>query len=337
MSSRFAARVPAETCAGNFPSPVVRKLRRSVLAISPIEASFQKRRFQPGEPVKQRHFETIGRAFVAGYNAAIELDCIRELAMQLDAVESEFRGFAFEGAAMGLTLLDHIIPGKRQRFSQFLSGAGKPHMYMLHVGAGWALARLPWLRLRLSRSIAQYDCLLRWLVVDGFGFHEGYFYWSEAGEKHRVPKSISNYARRAFDQGLGRCVWFACCGDVSRVCDTVGQFDLARRPDLWSGIGLAAAYAGGHTQADLAALHAVAGEHLPAMAQGAAFAAKARLRAGNPASHTESACAAICGMSSRDAAALTDAALKDLSCDSSDPVFEIWRQRIQREFLTVRR
>ena len=43
---------------------------------------------------------------------------------------------------MALTLLDHIAPG-RGRFEAFLAGAGNPHFYMCHVGAGWAVARLP--------------------------------------------------------------------------------------------------------------------------------------------------------------------------------------------------
>jgi len=74
--------------------------------------------------------------------------------------------------------------------------------------------------------------------------------------------------------------------------------------------------------------------HLPAMAQGAAFAAKARSRAGNPAAHTERACLMFCGMPASEAAAVTDAALENLT---GDIPFRVWRERIQSAFSMARR
>jgi hypothetical protein len=50
---------------------------------------------------------------------------------------------------------------------------------MAHVGIGWAIARLPWLRRRIEQPLNRLDSLLRWLAVDGYGFHEGYFYWPD--------------------------------------------------------------------------------------------------------------------------------------------------------------
>lgn len=69
-----------------------------------------------------------------------------DLAVRLSSIEPEVRGFAFEGAAMGLALLDHLTPWRRDRFERFLSGPGDRHAYMVHVGAGWVFARLPWLQ-----------------------------------------------------------------------------------------------------------------------------------------------------------------------------------------------
>jgi hypothetical protein len=208
---------------------------------------------------------------------------------------------------------------------------------MIHVGAGWAYARLPWLRIRLNHTIGRLDPLLRWLAVDGFGFHEGYFAWARVGLRQQVPGGIKGYARRAFDHGLGRSLWFVNCADAHRVSQTIAQFDESRRADLWSGIGLACAYAGGYTEPDLSELYVATESYRTEMAQGAAFAAKARLRAGNLVLHTERACQVFCGIPAREAAEITDAALKNLPQDGPQPAFEIWRQRIQREFATVRR
>jgi hypothetical protein len=104
---------------------------------------------------------------------------------------------------------------------------------------------------------------------------------------------------------------------------------------LWSGIGLACAYAGG---ADSGAIHAVynaAGSYNAHLAQGAAFAAKTRQVAGNESEHTDLACRIFAGRSARQAAAITDEALKDLSGDGKEPAYEVWRERI-RTWLSTR-
>jgi hypothetical protein len=79
----------------------------------------------------------------------------------------------------------------------------------------------------------------------------------------------------------------------------------------------------------LKTLHEAAGPFQPQLGQGAAFAAKARQRAGNPAPHAELACAVLCGLSADAAAGLTDAALQNLPVNGLEPAFELWRQRIQ--------
>jgi hypothetical protein len=310
-------------------------LRRAAFGIAPDETTFRKRGFQPGRPEAQAKLEKIGTTFVAGYHAALQSETIADLAVSLPSIDFEFRGFAFEGAAMALTLLDHLAPWRPSRFAQLLAGPGAPHAYMLHIGVGWAYARLPWLRLRVDHASRKLDPLLRWLTLDGFGFHEGYFAWSRVGEKQRTPIGLGGYARRCFDHGLGRSLWFANCADAQRVSSAITRFDKSRHADLWSGIGLACAYAGAYTEQDLADLCAAADSYRAELAQGAAFAAKARLRAGNLVSHTETACKVICGTSALEAAEVTDAALKNLPRDGAEPAFEIWRRRIQHEFSTV--
>jgi hypothetical protein len=54
---------------------------------------------------------------------------------------------------------------------------------MVHIGAGWTLARLFG---RAEHYLATKDSLLRWLVVDGYGFHEGYFHPAEAVDSQAV-------------------------------------------------------------------------------------------------------------------------------------------------------
>src|SRR5207247_986244 len=136
----------------------------------------------------------------------------------LERVEIELRGFAFEGAAMGLALLDRLTPWKAQRWRSFARGPGEPHAYMVHVGAGLALARLR-KSLRLDRG--DLDPLLRWLVADGYGFHEGFFRWADRSRPLPAPERARGYARRAFDQGLGRSLWFSCGADPGRIATAI--------------------------------------------------------------------------------------------------------------------
>jgi enediyne biosynthesis protein E3 len=302
--------------------------RRHIFGLSLEETTFARRGFHEGEAGARQRLELIGRTFLYGYHAALEEDRLDALVSRLSAVEVELRGFAFEGASMALALFDLLMPWQSVRVSTFLNGPGEAHRYMVHVGVGWALARLG----RIKRTIERLDPLLRWLAIDGYGFHEGYFHWKGYIQEQVQPTRLSGYARRAFDQGLGRSLWFVDGADVARISATIAAFSPARQADLWSGVGLACAYAGGVDRAAVEVLRALSGSYLPHLAQGAAFAAKARQRAGNLTLHTEVACEILCGISANDAANCTDLALEDLPTDGAQPLYEIWRQRIQSHF-----
>ena len=313
---------------------IVRWLRKRLFGISPEEVTFARRGFRGGDAGVRQRLEQVGHTFLEGYHAAIASDDPNELALRLNRVDLEFRGLAFEGAAMGLTLLDALTPWNTHRLHTFLDGPGAAHVYMVHVGAGWAFARLPWLRRNVDRPMTRLDPLLRWLAIDGYGFHEGYFYGPKFIKGQAVPKSLNGYARRAFDQGLGRSLWFVNGADVTQIPKTIRMFLPATHADLWGGVGLAGAYAGGVDRSALEKLQCAAGAYRSHLAQGAAFAAKARQRAGNPAAHTALACEILCGMSADAAAAITDSAMQNLPTTGPDPAYEVWRTRIRTRFDT---
>lgn len=304
-------------------------VRKRLFGISLEEVSFLRRGFLQTEPLLQKYLEQIGGVFIHGYHAALKETNFEDLSTELDEVDHNLVGFAYEGAAMALALLDQITFWNKRRLGSFLKGPGAPHAYMVHVGAGWALARL---RRRVAGPLKRLDPLLGWLVVDGYGFHEGYFHWSKAVNGQKVPRHISGYARRVFDQGLGRSLWFVNGADVARIPLTIADFDQSRRADLWSGVGLACAYAGGVDRVAVEQLRETANGYQAQLAQGAAFAAKARQRAGNPVAHTALACEVLCGLSADAAAALTDSVLKNLPIDAPIPDYELWRQRVQARF-----
>jgi enediyne biosynthesis protein E3 len=299
------------------------------LKIDEREVEFSRRGFSCANPQIQARLENVGRNFLCGYHAALEIKDLNALAERLEQVEFEQRGFAYEGAAMGLVLLDGFFP-RKQRFQAFLHGEGKRHIYMLHVGAGWAYARLPWLQSRIETSIRKLDPVLCWLVIDGFGFHQGYFHGPAA--LRSCGSHFSEAARHVFYQGLGRSLWFLHGANPFEISQTIRTFDPKHHADAWSGIGIACAYAGGLTAHEIEELRRCAEEFKAALGQGAAFAAKARLLAGNPGAHTQAACEILCGITTDKAAALCDETLTQVDKLGRCP-YQQWRKLLQESLL----
>jgi hypothetical protein len=304
----------------------MRRIIRSLLSLSGDEKRFARAlaAFEAGGV--RRRLEAIGGSFVEGYHAALEEEQPQALAARLARIDPELWGFAHEGVGLGLALLDSLPPWRKRRFSEYLAGPGADQPYMLHVGAGWVLARLP---VSPGGFLARFDPLLRWMALDGFGFHEAFYRWRRTVEQRRLPARLSGYGRRPFDVGVGRHLWFSPQVEAGHLPRIIGTFPADRQADLWTGVGEACAFAGVRGPAAAAGLLRAAGLFAPQLGQGAAFAAKVRARGGNPAPHTELACQLFCRMSAAEAAALTDEALAGLPPDGEIPVYEVWRRRIQ--------
>ena len=84
------------------------RLRKHFLGISFQEVTFERRGFIDGHHEAKVRLEQIGRVFLQGYHAALNDEDPEILAFNLDAIDRELSGFAYEGAAMGLTLLDQL-------------------------------------------------------------------------------------------------------------------------------------------------------------------------------------------------------------------------------------
>jgi enediyne biosynthesis protein E3 len=304
---------------------------QKLLSISPAEASFARRSFHFLHDSARQRLEQVGETFLQGYHLALADQGIELLVEHLNEIDLEFRGYAFEGAAMGLDILDQLQPWKAQRIHELLRGPGQVHVYMVHVGIGWSMARLRW---GIKWRLAKLDPLLQWLALDGFGFHEGYFHWSHyAGGATPRFTVLRGYGLRVFDQGLGRSLWFVSGADPEHITSAIMRLPEARRNDLWSGIGLACTYAGGADSGDVRMLRLASGQHWPHLAQGAVFAAGARQRAGNMAAQTQTGCELLCGLSAQRAAELCEETLRNVAADAS-PAYEMWR-RLIREHLQL--
>nr|WP_311132381.1 DUF1702 family protein [Nonomuraea gerenzanensis] len=315
---------------------VLRSLRKRILTPHIRETTLERRGFPVKNAAAKELLETVGESFLAGYAHAVESGSLAEAEQRLEQVPARFKGFAYEGAGMGFAVLDCLAFSDLRRTRRFLSGAGDRHNYMIYVGIGWAMARLPRFLWPSSRRL---DPLLLWLVHDGYGFHQAYFHTRRyVHEQYREPRfswpaGYESYASRAVDQGIGRALWFVGGTDVDRVTALIDGFPAARRPDLYAGTGLAATYAGGAPESELRELRRRAGDHAPQLAQGSAFAAEARIRADLLCPHNELAAHVLCGTSALRAATLcreTRPGSQELAAQTpgAPPAYETWRARI---------
>jgi len=307
-------------------------VRRRVLTPNLSETKLATRGFHEKSPQARELLETIGASFLAGYGHAAQAARPLDAEPALEAVPVRFRGFAYEGAAMGFAVRDGLPVGGRRHVEEFLGGRAADHVYMVYVGVGWAMARVP--RFRWS-AMHTADPLLRWLVLDGYGFHQAYFRTEQYVRRRRVEPDFpwpggrwSGYAGRVIDQGIGRALWFVRGADPDLVADAIADFPEARRADLYAGTGLAATYAGGAEPAELERLVQRAGRYQPQLAQGSAFAAAARVEAGLLVEHTATATPLLCGVTPQEAALICREARPDPVLDTAVPAYELWRIRI---------
>jgi hypothetical protein len=316
----------------------IRALRRRILTPDISETLVATRGFHDKGPEARNILETVGASFLKGLSSAAGARRVTDVDTDLAGVPTRFQGFAYEGAGMGFALVDALTPGRPRRAAEFVAGPGDPHVYMAYVGIGWALARLPRQLWRRAAAAAT-DPLLRWLVLDGYGFHQAYFHTYEYVVGRRAvpsfpwpPEGPGPYAARVVDQGIGRASWFVAGCDPKLTADLIDAFPVWRRQDLYSGAGLAATYAGGCAEGELRVLLHRAGEHAPFVAQASAFAAEARIRAGLLVPHTEMATRVFCRASAEEAAAATQELIPSGPGRSGAPAYEVWRCNVAERF-----
>jgi hypothetical protein len=315
-------------------------IRRRVLTPDPSTTKPENRGFHIKDTSSRELLETVSATFLRGYRFAVGAGRPGDTVAALDAVPVRFRGCAYEGAAMGFAIRDCLPGGRGNNIAAFLAGPAGPHIHMAYLGVGWAMARLP--KFRWKRLHAP-DPLLRWLVLDGYGFHQAYFHTHRyVHEQYSEPAfdwpldGPRWYAYRAIDQGIGRAIWFVGGADVRRVAGLLDRFDPQRQPDLYSGAALAATYSGGADEAELGWFWDHAGAHQRHVAQGSALAACARARAGLVVPHNEVATRLFCGMTVAQAWAIADEATPQDGI-AGYPAYEVWRQRIGERVVALRR
>jgi enediyne biosynthesis protein E3 len=278
--------------------------------------------------------EIVRRVFkiwLEGYNAGLETPA-DSLLTQLSAGNiSDSRGL-FDGAFAGMASRylssscdESAIQSMLDRYPDQSGTAG--------LGIGAAISHLGIKAVFTPRIVRQHA---GWLCVDSYGLHEGYFHWTDAVLKAKVPAGVGPEAQRAFDQGLGRGLWAVGEANPAVIEDFVSRFDSCRLPDLWHGLGLMIGYWGAYDATDMKRFLRSSGRNRESLQLGVALATMLRLDTNDIVDHTEGACSVICQASSQVVADMVRDNLKLLSGPNIDPALfnmDRWHFIIKHTFV----
>lgn len=291
-------------------------------------ADSARRGFRLDRPRALEALETHARSFLTGFNLALAHPT--QVHEALSTVPEQERGFAYEGAGMYARLLDLCTLGAAGALRRLLAGSGRAYVHLVHVGAGWGFTatRMP-IPIRLPRTP-----LLRWLALDGAGFGQTYFEprsLGRAAARTPAPGPATDRWQTALS-GRGRALWFVECADTDGIAARIRRQPAPARPWLWSGVGLAAGYAGATTAGELRRLAGIAQDTDGAFAhfaQGVVFAAAARATSGVVPAHTELACRTVLGIDPDAAKHWSDVAAEDLTDSPEVTAYAQWRTRLR--------
>ena len=275
--------------------------------------------------------EKIRAIFQYAMSVAINEEAIDVVEQALTATDNEFRSVAYEAAAMSIALRDISTNDKFHHWQSFMRLQGRKHLTQVHIGLGWAMAQQQFPVLPFIETL---EPLMQCRVIDGYGYYEGVFRKRKALEEMKVPQEIPSKFLAAYDQGLGRSIWYYCKADSEKLAELVTAFPYSRQKDLWRGIGTACVYVGGFDESLLRQLDAKASVHRIQLSIAASLVARTRTEADSHSSYTDMACRAWCQCSEEKASEITTITIPQVEA-YPDPCAR-WLSNIKEAFLSAR-
>jgi enediyne biosynthesis protein E3 len=273
--------------------------------------------------------QQVGFLFVEGYNAGLETDACR-LAKQLDALPAVERSVMYEGAFCALAALDLTDSDPSMTRVAELAGTSPDLAAAINYGVGGALSHLG---VNAPPELSLTNEFWSWPAIDSYGCHMGLFRWAEIMISTGYPPGIIGLGRRAFDQGLGRAIWFLAGTYPALIGEMVQNFAEHRRADLWSGIGIMTGMYGAEAEKDLRKLTNIAKRFRSQLQVGISIGAYVRHSIKSSSEFTDSACKVICHASSKEMAEIATACMVDSTHYFDRTVFDQWQKSIARTLL----
>ncbi len=245
--------------------------------------------------------ESIFAIFQIAQESASTIEDVNELIKKSEETPIEFLSVAYEGAAMELALRDFSEGDKIDRWKALLEKS-KKHACQIYIGMGWAIAKEK--RFPIT-FLEQINYNMQYRIWDGCGYYDGIFRQRHVIKGQNRFEYIEQKNYQAYDEGLGRSLWYLSKGDVTKATEMVYSFSSERQSDLWRGIGIACSYVGGFDEQILNALISSAKKHSTQLGIGAAMVAKSRIDANCLTNEIELACSIFNNLSALDAMKIT--------------------------------
>lgn len=194
----------------------------------------------------------------------------------LEKTETIYRSIAYEAISMEIAITDLQNNRRLDNWLSFARGPGQVHTAQVYVGLGWAIAKL---NLPFAEIVEMIEAHLCHRVADGCGYYDGSFRQRISVMSMQSPVYLPEALMPAYDQGIGRSLWYTCDAEPIKVKDKIEHFPVSRQADLWRGIGIAVAYVGGCDEEKLRTLLEYVTINRIQLAYGAALAVKSRMEA----------------------------------------------------------
>jgi enediyne biosynthesis protein E3 len=228
--------------------------------------------------------ELVQNTFKEGKEKAFSMTDLNQLNDWLLNVPKEFISVAYEGASKAIALKNIKEKKSLDRWNEFYHTFGKLHGFQMHVGLGWVFSEL---NLGFTDVKLIIEPSLKYRVLDGYGYYEGIFKRRQSIRSQQIPSHLSELDLNAYDQGLGRSLWYISNGEVERLVKLISLFSENRHHDLWRGIGIAVAYVGGIETIAIQQLVKESGQYISAFKSGVSLLIHSRFKANTIVEDTE--------------------------------------------------
>ncbi|MFT4526334.1 MAG: hypothetical protein ACI9FU_001407 [Granulosicoccus sp.] len=246
--------------------------------------------------------ELIVLTFQVGRKIGEEILEPTEMIQQLNLMDEEFRSMAFEGASMAVAVKSIEQQDNLRSWLTFLD-ANPTHSTQIMIGLGWAIGEKD---LSPDSILEGLDSMTQGRAMDGFGYYMGLFRRRISIRTQQIPKGISDDLQLAFDQGIGRSLWYISKGDLEMLERMMDSFPVYRQKHMWRGIGVACPVVGGCNAKHLGDLRQLSGEFKNQLETGCAMAAKSSVVSGVDNRVLDDASELWLNRSKKEAARLTD-------------------------------
>lgn len=269
--------------------------------------------------------ENIRIVFQDSKRFASEYENIDTLIKHLENLDSESRSVAYEGASMSLALKDFFAGNSLTLWNSLLSVSSQ-HAGQIHIGLGWAIAEAKPDDLSFMNSI---NPKIEFRVWDGCGYYDGLFRQRQTIKNQTRQEYVSEKNFKAYDEGIGRSVWYNCKGDAIKVAEMIQTFSPPRHHDLWRGVGIACSYVGGGDESILKNIFSLAEKNAVQLCIGTSMVAKSRSLANTVTKDIELACNVWCHLSAHKAMVLA------VKAESGGDSFESFLSQMEKYIMNA--